>query len=210
MAVPSVAPPKSIRTISYLLLGLVAAAALEVIAGFMELRFLDSHDAEMQAKSTFLADAVRAADRMAGSATLALWAGAVGGIVFLLFRPLFLRAYVWARPVAWILVGLFFFTQILLMLQDGTVGIQPYFDMSHDLVQEKLINSLIVWPGYFLLEFPAEAAGLILPPLIVVQLLREDTVEFFGQRKKVTMDHAWEVEEILEQRRAVDNGAHSE
>ena len=207
---PSFALPKSVRTISALLLGLVGAAALEVIAGLMELRFLAAHDAEMQAKSTFLAEAMRAADRMEGSASLALWAGAVGGIVLLLFRPLFLRAYVWARPLAWFLIAVFFFTQILLMLQDGSVGIQPYFDMSHDLAQEKLINSLIVWPGYFLLELPAEAAGLILPPLIVVQLLREDTVEFFRLRKKVTMDHAWEVSEVLEQRREVNNGAHSD
>lgn len=206
---PSFAAPKSVRTAGYFLLGLAAAGAVEFFAGLMELRFLAAHDAELRAKSTFLAEALRASDRIAGSASLALWAGLIGAIVFLLFRPLFLRAYTWARPVAWALVVVYFFTQILLMLQDGAVGIRPYIDMSHDAAQEDLVNSLILWPGYFFLEFPAEAAGLILPPLIIAQLLREDTIEFFRQRKKVTMEHAWEVTEILEQRRA-NNGARIE
>jgi hypothetical protein len=189
------------------MLGLAAAGVLEFLSGVMELRYLAAHDAEMHDKATFLAEAIRAADRISSSASLALWAGGIGAVVILLLRPVFLRAFVWARPLAWVVIALFFFSQILLMLQDGSVGIRPYFDMSHDAAQESLINSLIVWPGYFFLEFPAEAAGLILPPLIVAQLLREDTIEFFRLRKKVTMDHAWEVSEILDQRRAVNNGA---
>jgi hypothetical protein len=191
------------------MLGLTVAGLFEVIAGSMELRHLAAHDAELHAKSTFIADAMRAADRIAGSATLALWAGLIGGVVMLLLRPLFLRGYVWVRPLTWALVILFFFSQVLLMLQDGAVGIRPYIDMSHDAAQQTLVNSLILWPFYFVLEYPAQAAGLILPPLIIAQLLREDTIEFFSLRKKVTPEESWEVSEILE-RRAVNNGAHPE
>jgi len=209
VAVRSYVAPKSVLTVGYCMLGLAAAGLLEFIAGWMELRHLSAHDAELHARSTFIAEAVRAGDRIAGSAELALWAGAIGCVVMLLLRPLFLRAYVWARPLTWALVSLFFFFQVLLMLQDGAVGIRPYVDMSHDAAQESLINSLIVWPGYFLLEYPAQAAGLILPVAIVLRLLREDTIEFFRLRKKVTTDHSWEVSEILEHR-AINNGAQSE
>lgn len=206
---PSFIAPKSVLTAGYCMLGLAGAGLLEFIAGWMELRYLRAHDAELHAKSTFLAEAVRAGDRLADSAGLALWAGAIGCVVMLLLRPLFLRAYVWVRPLTWVLVSLFFLTQVLLMLQDGAVGIRPYIDMSHDPAQEQLINSLILWPGYFLLEYPAQAAGLILPVAIILQMMRDDTVEFFRLRKKVTMDHSWEVSEILE-RREVNNGAQSE
>jgi hypothetical protein len=155
-----------VLTAGYYMLGLAAAGLLEVLAGSMELRHLSANDAQLHAKATFLAEAVRSADRLASSAGLALWAGAIGAAVMLLLRTVFLRAYVWARPLTWILVALFFFTQVLLMLQDGSIGIRPYIDMSHDTAQESLVNSLILWPGYFLFEFPAQAAGLVLPPLI--------------------------------------------
>ena len=91
-------------------------------------------------------------------------------------------------------------SHVLLILQDGTVGVQPYVDMSHNAGEEALINSLLVARGYFLLLYPAESAGLVLAVLIGWKMLQDGTVEYFQRRRRSTPDRVWDVSEILAKR----------
>lgn len=192
--------PKPVRLAGLLFLALIAVGVFQAIAGALELNHLSANAATLEEKATMYAQAKVAADRMGSSASLAMWCGGIGATVFLLFRPLFVRGYAWTRIAAWVLVLVFMFGQVLLMLQDGSIGVRPYSDMAHDLAQETLVNGLIIWPGYFFMLYPAEAAGLILPPILLAQLLKEETFEFFRLRKRVTADKSWDVAEILAKR----------
>lgn len=199
---PSIELPRPVRTALFLLLGLAGFGLLQALAGWLELRHVDGNLAEITARSTSLADAMRAAEQMRGSGSLALWVGGVGGLLILVTALFYRRAFTWVRLTVVLLCVAVFFGQVLLMLQDGAIGIQPYLDQSKDLVQQDLINSLIVLPGYFVMIYPAEAAGLVLPVMIIFRMFQEPAVEFFRLRKRVTDDRVWDVADILAKRQA--------
>jgi len=183
---------------------LFVTGGLLVIAGAIELGHLNENLPIMEQKSTFLAEAQRSAGRMHDSAALALGLGIFNLVGALLFWPVLAVGMRGGRALILIFVAFVAACQVLLIVQDGTIGVVPYEDLSHDLGQEKLINSLIVAPGYFVMLYPAESAGLILAVLIGWKMLQDSTVEHFQRRRRVTADRTWDVSEILAKRQ---NGA---
>ena len=137
---------------------------------------------------------------MHDSASLALGLGIFNMLGALVFWPVLIRGMRLGRALIFVFVAFVAAAHVLLILQDGTIGVQPYEDMSHDLVQQDLINSLLVWPGYFVMLYPAESAGLILAFMIGWMMLQEPTIEHFQQRRRVTTDRVWDVSEILAKR----------
>jgi len=192
--------PGSVKDGVRLLCGLLAAGALLVVAGVMELNFLNGNLPVIAQKSTFLAEAERSAGRMHDSASLAMGLGISDIVGALVFWPVLASAMRWGRALILIFASFVAVSHVLLILQDGTIGVQPYADLSHDVVQQDLINSLLVWPGYFLMLYPAESAGLILAAMIGWKMLQEPTVEHFQKRRRVTTDRTWNVSEILAKR----------
>ncbi|HZM81298.1 MAG TPA: hypothetical protein VFC19_36695 [Candidatus Limnocylindrales bacterium] len=192
------------RVATWLLWGLFVTGGLLVIAGAIELGHLNENLPIMEQKSTFLAEAQRSAGRMHDSAALALGLGIFNLVGALLFWPVLAVGMRGGRALILIFVAFVAACQVLLIVQDGTIGVVPYEDLSHDLGQEKLINSLIVAPGYFVMLYPAESAGLILAVLIGWKMLQDSTVEHFQRRRRVTADRTWDVSEILAKRQ---NGA---
>lgn len=192
--------PRSVKDGGWFLWGLLAAGAMLVVAGMAELNFLNGNLPVIVEKSTFLAEAQRSAARMQDSASLAQGLGIIEIVGALVFWPLLTAGLRWSRPLILIFAAFVAVSHVLLIFQDGTIGVQPYGDMSHNLVEEKLMNSLLVWPGYFLMLYPAESAGLILACLIVWKMLQEPTIEHFQKRRRVTTDRVWDVSGILAKR----------
>lgn len=192
--------PRPVWVASRLLWGLLAAGAVLAIAGATELNFLNGNLPVIAEKSTFLAEAEKSAGRMHDSASLALGLGIFNMVGALVFWPVLARGMRMGRAFIFVFVAFVAASHVMLILQDGTIGVQPYEDMSHDLVQQELINSLLVWPGYFPMLYPAESAGLILAFLIGWKMLQEPTIEHFQQRRRVTTDRVWDVSEILAKR----------
>jgi hypothetical protein len=193
--------PRSVRVATWLLWGcLFAAGAVLLIAGVLELNYLNENLPIVEQKSTFLAEAQKSAGRMHDSASLAVGLGIFNMLGALVFWPVLTMGMRWGRALILIFVAFVAICQVLLILQDGTIGVLPYEDLSHDLAQEKLINSLLVAPGYFVMLYPAESAGLILAILIGWKLLQDPTVEHFQRRRRVTADRTWDVSEILAKR----------
>jgi len=192
--------PAPVRVASWLLLGLFAVGALLVVAGVIELNFLNANLPVMEEKSTFLAEAQKSAGRMHDSAALAVGLGSINMLGALVFWPMLAYGIRWGRALIMIFVAFVAVCHVLLIVQDGTIGVIPYADMSHDLAQEKLINSLLVAPGYFLMLYPAESAGLILAIMIGWKMLQDSTIDHFQRRRRVTTDRVWDVTEILAKR----------
>lgn len=192
--------PASVRAATRLLWGLLAAGLMLVIAGVLELRYLTDNLPVIEQKSTFLSEAQRAAARMHDSASLAMGLGLFNMLGALVFWPVLARGWHWGRALMLTFVAFVAVWQVLLILQDGTIGVQPYVDMSHNLGEEKLINSLLVAPGYFLLLYPAESGGLLLAIVIGWKLLQDSTAEYFDRRRRPTSDRVWDVSEILAKR----------
>jgi hypothetical protein len=178
----------------------LASGALLVIAGITELNHLNANLPIVEQRSTFLAEAQRSAGRMHDSASLAVGLGIFNMLGALVFLPVLLAGLRWGRALILIFVAFVAACQILLIMQDGTIGVMPYEDLSHDLAQEKMINSLLVAPGYFIMLYPAESIGLILAILIGWKMLQDSTVEHFQRRRRVTTDRVWDVSEILAKR----------
>ena len=192
--------PRSVKVAIWLLWGVFLTGAMLVIAGVLELGQLNENLPVVEQKSTFLAEAQRAAGRMHDSASLAVGLGIFNMIGALVFWPVLAVGMRWGRPLILIFVSFVAVCHVLLILQDGTIGVMPYEDLSHDLAQQKLINSLLVAPGYFVLLYPAESAGLLLAIMIGWKLLQDSTVEHFHRRRRVTTDRTWDVSEILAKR----------
>lgn len=192
--------PASVRVASRLLWGLFGAGLVLVIAGIIELNHLNDNLPVVEQKSTFLAEAQRSAARMHDSASLAVGLGVFDMLGPLAFWPVIARGWRWGRLAIITFLAFVAVTHVLLILQDGTIGVQPYADMSHNLGEEKLINSLLVAPGYFLLLYPAESAGLVLAILTAWKMLQDGTVEYFQQRRRATPERVWDVSEILAKR----------
>jgi hypothetical protein len=180
--------------------GLLAVGAALAIAGTMEINFLDSNMPMIVEKSTFLAEAQKSAARINDSASLALSLGIFNMIGALVLWPALARAIRLGRVLIIIFVIAVAVAHIFLIMQDGTIGVEPYQDMSHNLGEQDVINSLLVWPGYFFLLYPAEVAGLILAVMIGWRMLQEPTVEYFQQHRRVTTSRVWDVSEILAKR----------
>lgn len=192
--------PGPVKVAIWLLWGLFATGALLVIAGVLELNHLSANLPIVEQKSTFLAEAQRSAARMDDSASLAMGLGVVdmvGALVFWLVIAVGMRG---GRALGLIYLAVVAGCHVLLMLQDGTIGVMPYEDMSHDLAQQDLINSLLVAPGYFVMLYPAESAGLVLAFLIGWKMLQDATVEHFAKRRRVNVEGTWDVSEILAKR----------
>ena len=192
--------PAPVRVASWLLLGLFAVGALLVVAGVIELNYLDANLPIVEQKSTFLAEAQKSAGRMHDSAALAVGLGSIDMLGALLFWPVLVYGLRWGRALILIFLSFVAVCHVLLIVQDGTIGVIPYEDMSHDLAQQDLINSLLVAPGYFLMLYPAESAGLILAVLIGWRMLQDSTIDHFQRRRRVTTDRVWDVSEILAKR----------
>jgi len=154
----------------------------------------------VEQKSTFLAEAQKSAGRMHDSAALAVGLGSIDMLGALLFWPVLVYGLRWGRALILIFLSFVAVCHVLLIVQDGTIGVIPYEDMSHDLAQQDLINSLLVAPGYFLMLYPAESAGLILAVLIGWRMLQDSTIDHFQRRRRVTTDRVWDVSEILAKR----------
>jgi hypothetical protein len=192
--------PGPVKVAIWLLWGLFAVGALLVIAGVLELNYLNANLPIVEQKSTFLAEAQRSAGRMHDSASLAMGLGIidmVGALVFWLVIAVSMRG---GRALGLVYLAFVALCHVLLMLQDGTIGVMPYEDMSHDLAQQNLINSLLVAPGYFVMLYPAESAGLVLAVLIGWKMLQDTTVEHFARRRHVNTEGTWDVSEILAKR----------
>jgi hypothetical protein len=190
-----------VRVAGWLLLGMIAGGVLLAVAGVVETSFLKANLPVIEEKSTFLSEAMNSWGRMRDSSTFARGLGvfdAAGAL--LLLWPVGLRGLGWARIAGLVYCGVAILCHVVLLVQDGAVGIHPYMDMSHDMAQEQLINSLIVAPGYFAMLYPAESLGLILPILIGWNLLQDSTVEYVQRRRKATPDRTWDVAEILAKR----------
>jgi len=192
--------PAPVRVASWLLLGLFAVGALLVVAGVIELNYLDANLPIVEQKSTFLAEAQKSAGRMHDSAALAVGLGSIDMLGALLFWPVLVYGLRWGRALILIFLSFVAVCHVLLIVQDGTIGVIPYEDMSHDLAQQDLINSLLVAPGYFSMLYPAESAGLILAVLIGWRMLQDSTIDHFQRRRRVTTDRVWDVSEILAKR----------
>lgn len=181
-------------------MALFGVGAVLVIAGVVELNRLNSNLPVIEEKSTFLAEALRSAGRMHDSASLAVGLGIAEMLGAFVLLPLLVRGWRWGRPLIIVFLASAALFHVFLILQDGSIGIEPYADMSHDLAQEDLINSLLVWPGYFIMLYPAESAGLVLAILMGWKMLQEPTIEHFQRRRRVTTDRVWDVAEILAKR----------
>jgi hypothetical protein len=192
--------PAPVRVASWLLLGLFAAGAVLVVAGVIELKYLNANLAIVEQKSTFLAEAQRSAGRMHDSAALAVGLGSFNMLGALVLWPVLVYGMRWGRALLMIFLSLVAVCHVLLIVQDGTIGVIPYQDLSHDLVQQELINSLLVAPGYFVLLYPAESAGLILAVITGWKMLQDSTIDHFQKRRKVTTDRVWDVSDILAKR----------
>lgn len=192
--------PQPVRVASWLFLGLFGVGALLVIAGVIELNYLNANLPIVEQKSTFLAEAQKSAGRMHDSAALAVGLGSIDMLGALLFWPVLAYGIRWGRALIMIFLSFVAVCHVLLIVQDGTIGVIPYEDMSHDLAQQDLINSLLVAPGYFLMLYPAESAGLILAFLIGWKMLQDSTIDHFQRRRRVTTDRVWDVSEILAKR----------
>jgi hypothetical protein len=190
-----------VRVGTWLLWGLLAVGALLVIAGVVELNYLNGNLPVIEEKSTFLAEAQRSAGRMHDSASLAVGLGIFNMVGALAFWPMLRAGLRPGRVLILIFVAFVAMCHVMLILQDGTIGVLPYEDLSHDLGQEKLMNSLLVAPGYFVMLYPAESAGLILAILIGWRMLQDSTVEHFQRRRRVNVDGTWDVSEILAKRK---------
>jgi hypothetical protein len=193
--------PRPVRQAGLLLLGLCGSGGVLAIAGTWEKSFLAGNLAEIQDKSTYPAEAMRAVGRMGDSADLAQGLGVAVTIGALVMTGLVVAGYRWSRWAAVVFCVVVALGHVLLMLQDGSIGVKPYTDLSHDAQQEDLMNSLMVAPGYFLMLYPGEAAGVVLPFLIGWHVMRDSATDYFQRRRKATPERVFDVTEILAKRR---------
>ncbi|MBB5874409.1 hypothetical protein F4553_007843 [Allocatelliglobosispora scoriae] len=192
--------PRAVRVLGWLLIATGAVAAVQLLAGVLELRYVRANAAHAISLASITSDAERAVSNLDAAAQIAIWVGALGAIASLAAWLLVRRVDPWARVAAWITAGSVFFGQFALMGQDSSIGISPFVDSTQNQVIEDLVNSLIVAPGYFLLIYPAEVAGLVLGVWIAVLLRGEDTVEYLRSRTEAAADPDWDA--VLAARRA--------
>lgn len=185
------ASPRSVRILGWLLLGIAVAGVMEATAGILELVHLDANQRKALLGATFPYDTARAISNLDGSGKMAIWVGGAG-ILALLAKYFILRADTRAQVVAWAVCAAFLVGQLALMGQDSSIGLTPYADPNNDQVQQDLINDLITAPGYFLLLYSAEVAGLVLGIWAAVLLRSEDTVEYLRRRTQAQSDPDWD------------------
>lgn len=193
--------PRPLRLAGLLLLGLCGAGVLLAIAGTWEKSYLAENVPKIEEESAYLAEAMRAVGRMGDSGDLAQSLGIAVAIGSLAVLALVIAGFRWSRGAAVVFCVIVTFGHVLLMLQDGSIGVKPYTDLSHDSQQEDLMNSLMVAPGYFVMLYPGEAAGIVLPFLIGWQVMRDNAADWFQRRRKATPERVFDVTEILAKRR---------
>jgi hypothetical protein len=182
------------------MLGFAGFALLQALAGALELHFVNSNLPTLEEKASNAGHAIEVANSLIGSSQTAIWAGSAAFVIAIVVTPFFRQARVWARGGAWLFCIVVFFSQIIAMLQDGSVGVVPYIDPSHDLAQQDWVNSLLVLPGYQFVIYPVESIGVIVPFFVGAKLLQEPVLEFFRSRKKVTVEQGFSVSDILANR----------
>jgi hypothetical protein len=184
-----------------LLLAAAIGGLVEAAIGGVQLAKVTGNSAVAMAATGFPSDVHRAIANLESSATICLWAGGAA-LLFLVARPLVLRALPKAKMIVWMIWTVVILGNLLLV-GDASVGLTAYTDPDRNLAREELVNGLILVPGRSLALSFVEAAVLGLLVWIAVLMRREETLEHLKIRTEAAADPSWDA--MIAARRAASS-----